>query len=118
MRLRRIVTAFPRFCKHDGLRKADWRRIPSSAQNFSISLKKPVEELVEIGENWPRSERRPPQRPLYETKTPQYREYKAFEDSDCHPEWPKVADTVIEVLRHYLKLVTGSIKRRNYGENF
>jgi len=44
----------------------------------------------------PRSWRRPPRQLLCEAKAPKYRKNKAFEDSSCHPEWPKVADTVIE----------------------
>jgi hypothetical protein len=34
-----------------------------------------------------------------EAQAPQYRTNKAFEDSSGHPQWPKVADTVIEAER-------------------
>ena len=63
-----------------------------------------VSRLARVGfawsVSWPRSWRRPPQLPMCEAKAPTYRKHRVFEGSDGHPEWPKVADTVIEAALH------------------
>jgi hypothetical protein len=43
----------------------------------------------------------------YQAKSPNYLWDKTFEDSDCHSEWPKVADAVIEALSLDKSLLMG-----------
>jgi len=48
---------------------------------------------------------------LCDTKAPNYRKKKAFEDLDYYSEWPKVADAVIKAdLKDCTKTALGSLR--------